>query len=265
MSALETASETVQASIDSYWTIRAEDYHAEQERRLAQDEVRQAWQRVWAAALPAPPSTVLEPGTGTGHVASLLARMGYEVTGTDRAEGMLERARASASEAAAAGHPVATFAAGDAVRPDVADGSLDAIVARYLLWTLREPVAALRLWRKALRPGGTVVIVDAPWFADGFPDGDDGDGQQQVHGASTSSFREHYADEVLARLPLATATSIDRTVDAVRAAGFVGIEVRPLPELLELDDRYGVAPGHRPELQHLVRGRAPTSVHVVGA
>lgn len=256
MSALQTTSETTQTRIDGYWSVRAEDYHAEQEYRLAHDEVREAWQHVWAAALPPPPARILEPGTGTGHVASLLARMGYQVTGTDRAEGMIERARISAQEAATAGHPIPTFIAGDAVRPDVPDGSLDAIVARYLLWTLREPVTALKRWRAALRSGGVIAIVDAPWFADGFPDGDH---QQEVHGATTFSFRDHYADEVLDQLPLATATSIDRTVDVVRAAGFTDIDVRPLPELLELDHRYGVAPGHRPELQHLVRGCAPAS------
>ena len=60
-------------------------------------------------------------------------------------------------------------------------------------------------------------------------------------------------------MPLATATSIERTVDVVREAGFIDVGAHPLPELLELDHRYGVAPGHRPELQHLITGRAPTT------
>ena len=209
---------------------------------------------MWGAALPAPAATVLEPGTGTGHVASLLAQLGHDVLGTDLAEGMVERARHTARQAAAAGHPVPRFAVGDAVRPDLPDASVDAVVARYLLWTLREPLAALRRWRSVLRPGGVLAIVDATWFRDGFPAGEDG---EEVHGASPASFRDHYADDVLAALPLATAASIEPTVEVVRAAGFVDVEVTPLHELLELDHRFGVAPGHRPELQHLIRAIAP--------
>lgn len=253
MSVTATSSDTVQPRIDRYWSARAEDYHAEQEKRLVHDEVRAAWERVWTAALPPAPAKVLEVGTGGGHVASMIARMGHEVTGIDLAEGMVARARTSAQEAAAEGHRVPTFALGDAVQPNVAAGSLDAIVARYLLWTLREPLMALEHWREALRPGGVVAIVDAPWFADGFDAGDD---DEQVHGASTASFRDHYADEVIEALPLATATSIERTAEVVEAAGFTDIKVRPLPELLDLDHRYGVAPGHQPELQHLIHARA---------
>ena len=46
----------------------------------------------------------------------------------------------------------------------------DAVTARYVLWTMREPDAALRAWRELLRPGGTLVIVDGLWFPDGLPD-----------------------------------------------------------------------------------------------
>jgi SAM-dependent methyltransferase len=251
-----TSSPDVQARIDAYWSARAEGYHGSQEDRLVHGDVRAAWERVWTAALPAPPAEVLEPGTGTGHVASLLARLGYDVLGTDLAEGMIGRARRSADEAAAVGHPVPRFEVGDAVRPDLPSASVDAVVARYLLWTLREPVTALSRWREVLRPGGVLAVVDALWFRDGFPAGGD---EEEVHGASTASFRDHYADDVLAALPLATAGSIERTAEVVRAAGFVDVEVTPLPELLELDHRHGVAPGHRPELQHLIRGVAPSA------
>ncbi len=238
----------VQAQLDAYWTDRADGYAEFQRARAATPPIQQEWQRVWSSALPEPPASVLDVGTGTGQVAWLLAGLGYDVTGIDTSEGMLEEARRS-SIAGVATPP--DFRAGDAVVPPVGEGSLDAITARYVLWTLRDAEDALANWRRLLRPGGALAVVDSTWFADGLDHG------PQTDGPDGDVFRRHYDEQVLAALPLAQARTIDDTVDLIRRSGYLEVEVRPLDRMLELDREHGVAPGHQAQLQYLIVGHAP--------
>ena len=224
-------SRPVQDVINDYWSDRAPSYDAYQQRPERREADRAVWGRVWASALPPAPADVLDVGTGSGHVACLLAVGGHRVTGIDLAPGMLEIARDHAARLAA---PPA-FLAGDAVAPDFPPGSFDAVVGRYVMWTLRDPTAAVRRWLDLLRPGGVVAVVDSTWF--------------------DTATVELYGDRPAADLPLADATSIDATADVLVAAGLRNVTVTPLTEVLELDRRHGVAPGHDVRLQHLVSGR----------
>ena len=128
---------------------------------------------------------------------------------------------------------------GDAVAPDFAPASFDAIVGRYVMWTLRDPESAARNWRRLLRPGGVVAMVDSTWFTDGLGG--------------------LYGDRPDAALPLAEADSIEQTAETLRRGGFVDVEITALDEILELDREHGVAPGHDVQLQFLVRGRRPAA------
>ncbi len=87
----------LQDTINDYWTDRAPSYDAYQQRPERRDLDREAWGRVWASALPAAPAEVLDVGTGSGHVACLLAGLGHRVTGIDLAGGMLDLARTHAA------------------------------------------------------------------------------------------------------------------------------------------------------------------------
>ena len=52
-----------------------------------------------------------------------------------------------------------TFRCGDAAELGVEDGSVDCIVGMHLIEHLESPDAALSAWRRALRPGGRVVLT----------------------------------------------------------------------------------------------------------
>ncbi|MDP3969372.1 MAG: methyltransferase domain-containing protein [Nocardioides sp.] len=247
-----STSPEVQARLDEYWSGRAPEYDAYQQRpeRAALD--RAEWGAAFSAALPPAPADVLDVGTGSGYVAFLLASLGHRVTATDHAEGMLSIARTRAEDLRRRGELAPTIVAGDAVAPDFPEASFDAITSRYLLWTLREPDAALQDWRRLLRPGGVLIAVDSTWFPDGIdPAATDG-----AHGDDEGAFARAYHSGVRAALPLAEARSIDAAADRVRAAGFRDVTVTPLEAIHALDLEHGVAPGHEVQMQYLVRGRA---------
>lgn len=230
----------IQERIDAYWSTRAPDYHASQQRADRQEGDREAWTGIIGRALPSPPARILDVGTGSGYLAFVMAGLGHEVTGLDSSPGMIEAATA-ARDARPQGP---RFVLGDAVDPPGEAGAYDAVTSRYLMWTLREPHRALGRWRRLLRPGGRLVVVDAMWFPDGIHD-------------SGYEMTAYYDEQVQAALPFAGARSIAAIGDAVAAAGFADVAVRPLWEIHRLDVRHGVSPGHDVRLQYLVTAHAP--------
>lgn len=229
----------VQDQINDYWSLRAPSYDAYQQRPERRELDRRAWTDVWRCALPRSAYDVLDVGTGSGHVACLLASMGHRVTGIDLAEGMLERAREHAADLARPPR----FQLGDAVAPDFAPGSFDAVVGRYLTWTLREPERALAAWRELLRPGGRLALVDTAWFPHGWDSSEE---------SRPDEFGAFYDESVRSALPLAEGQTMFGLQELIVQAGFEQVEVHPLHRILELDLELGVAPGHEVRTQYLV-------------
>jgi ubiquinone/menaquinone biosynthesis C-methylase UbiE len=94
---------------------------------------------------------VLDVGCGRGAVLSSAADTGARVTGIDLAPDMVRLT--------AAAYPDTTVLVGDAQTPEFPPASFDVVTAGLVLFFLPDPPAALRAYRRLLRPGGRVAFT----------------------------------------------------------------------------------------------------------
>ena len=108
-----------------------------------------------------PGERILDVGCGPGfYVAELAERVGETgaVIGVDFSAPMLAVAERRCAEL-----PQAEFREGDATDLPVEDGAFDAVVSVQVLEYVADVEAALGEIRRALRPGGRVVLWDVDW------------------------------------------------------------------------------------------------------
>lgn len=153
--------------------------------------------------------------SGTGYLALAAASLGHRVTAVDLAPAMLDELVANA---AARGLDVEARL-GDAVAPDFAPTSFDAVTSRHLLWTLREPASAMSNWRELLRPGGRLVAVDGFWFTKWDDD------------EVPAFFAEHYTTDTRSELPFMHLAGPEPILKMLTAIGFVDLVAEPRPDL----------------------------------
>lgn len=143
--------------IKAYWSQRAATFDQSPGHGIFSEDERTAWHRLVVKHLgEGNGRAALDLASGTGVVSHLMHELGFEVTGLDWAEPMLERARAKAK---AQGRKIA-FRLGDAENTFEPDNHYDVIINRHLVWTLVDPQAAFAEWLRVLKPGGSVLIVD---------------------------------------------------------------------------------------------------------
>ncbi len=106
------------------------------------------------------PAAILDVATGTGDLAFELRRQApaAAITGLDFSAGMLELARAKGQKAGAD----IQFVQGDAQNLPFPDASFDLVTIAYGLRNLADPAAGLREFRRVLRPGGRLVVLEFP-------------------------------------------------------------------------------------------------------
>jgi ubiquinone/menaquinone biosynthesis C-methylase UbiE len=224
----------LKVSIVKAWDRGVEDYdELVAHGRLTRTEA-DAWKVVLTRLLPPAPAKILEVGAGTGVMSLLLAELGYSVTATDISKGMLDEARRKASERRLA----IAFEIADAEALPFGEKTFDAVFGRHILWTLPYPDRALGEWRRVLKPGGRLVLVDslaAPSSAAGRLQRLVSDLLRRLRRPTGTGHR--YSAQVHAALPLAGNGDPTRYTDLIREAGFELTGTETLDRLKQLESR----------------------------
>ena len=115
--------------------------------------------RLWKLRLvrlanPRPGLVALDLCCGTGDVALALARRGATVTGIDFSHAMLDVARRRHAPTGV------QFIHGDAMQLPFPDASADIVTVAYGLRNVSDVDRALAEWRRVLRPGGRLVVLE---------------------------------------------------------------------------------------------------------
>ena len=124
----------------------------ERYRKLAPDDEEHFWEDAITNTSMDKNAVILDLGTGTGFLARIILKQGFNVLGLDLSRNMLAIAKKNA--------PDATLVRGDAERIPLADDSVDLIVSRWVLWTLPHPGSALEEVVRVLKPDGRAILCD---------------------------------------------------------------------------------------------------------
>ncbi len=186
-----------------HWDRRAADFDLEPSHGLITDAQAHAWRRLIARFAGTEPLDVLDIGCGTGFLSLLFAAQGHRVTGADVAPTMLARAR----DKATAQELAINFIEADVETLDLAAASQDLVVERHVIWTLPHPEVALDTWRRLLRPGGRLILIEGHW--------------------GPAERREEY-NQIYDCLPLFGGRPSSEMTRLVRAHGFASVSVEPL-------------------------------------
>jgi len=119
------------------------------------------WRGALVAALqPRPGQRILDVATGTGMVATALARRaGCQVVAIDQSEAMLGAARARAALDRQLAAQI-SFVLGQAEQLPFADAEFDALSFTYLLRYVDDRAATMRELARVVKPGGRIAMVE---------------------------------------------------------------------------------------------------------
>ena len=140
----------------------ASDYFARNAARW--DEIRSLYvaegdveQAILKAAGPGPFRRLVDLGSGTGRMLTLLAPRAQAALGLDLSQQMLNIARNHVSEA---GLKACELRHGDIFGTRLPDGEADLVVVHQVLHYLTDPAAAVKEAARITAPGGRLIIVD---------------------------------------------------------------------------------------------------------
>jgi ubiquinone/menaquinone biosynthesis C-methylase UbiE len=238
------ATDIVKQQVAAHWGRRAAHFDADFGHSVRTPEERAAWDRVFALALAGRQDLdALDVGCGTGFLSLELAGRGHRVTGIDFAPAMLALAKAKAAEAGAA----IRFEEADAEALPFAPASFDLVITRHVLWTLPHPEAAIDEWRRVLRPGGRLAVIDGHSLV--------APGEEQAASARRSAEYAPIGDQ----LPFLMGKPQEEIETLFRAHGLAGVGGDPLADVIMAQNQRAAAEGEelRPRRRYIVWGDVP--------
>lgn len=145
--------------IRNYWDEGAWSYDLHVNHGMKTEGEKELWKEAFSLRLPEGPLDILDVGCGTGAMGLVLSEMGHRVKGIDLSEKMMNVGREKAKERGLS----MTFEIGDAEQIPFEDNTFDVVINRHLLWTLPHPEKALLDWKRVIKPGGFVIVVEGRW------------------------------------------------------------------------------------------------------
>src|SRR5580700_4899444 len=240
------STDIVKQQVAAHWGRRAANFDTDFGHSIHGDEERAAWDRVFALAVGGRHGLeALDVGCGTGFLSLELAARGHRVTGIDFAPAML----ALAKEKAAASGAATRFEEADAEQLPFAAGSFDLVITRHVLWTLPHPEAAIDEWRRVLRPGGRLAVIDGHSLV--------APGEEQAASARRSAEYAPIGDQ----LPFLMGKPQEEIEALFSAHGLAGVGGDPLADVIMAQNRRAAAESEelRPRRRYVVWGDKPAA------
>jgi len=151
---LKTVTLTWQVQAQSYFRKHFADWDKLRRTLINEDEVDAALKKSFMAS---DAETLLDIGTGTGHVLRLLGRDIENGVGIDTSRDMLLAARAAMHHE---GLPHCHVRQADMRKLPFEDGSFDALSLHLVLHYAESPSDVIKECGRVASPGGTIYIVD---------------------------------------------------------------------------------------------------------
>jgi len=217
-------------AIQQCWDSSAAGYDEGYDHGFKSHAEKEVWVRVLEGFLGEPSKKVLDIGTGTGNLAYVMAEMGHQVKGIDVSPGMLALAR----EKKPPNKGTVVFEQQDAQQLSEASGAIyDVVISRNVLWTIQDPQQALQEWRRVLKPGGCIVMMDANWFSPTLPQKllkKAGNFMQWMREGKVTP-EASYDAETFRALPLIGKKGPQVFMEMAKDCGYCNVQQIPLPEV----------------------------------
>ncbi len=192
----------------------------------------------------------VDVGCGTGFIAFILAKMGWDVVAIDNNEAMIIEAKKRADDLGL--KDKIKFAVANAWSTGLRNNLYDAVVSRHSSWLFLEPKRAYKEWFKLLRPGGCMLNLDANWLlpiwnneaAEQFKS--DEEKLIKLYGEFKDYYHDTKAIAAFKTLPLVYKKRPQWDLEVLEEIGFCNIEIEILSQNKYWNDflarRYSVMP-----------------------